>query len=351
MAEQKTEQPTLHRLQKARKEGRFPASRDFIISLQLAIALLAGWSIGARIFGCLQDSMTLLIRRAFSSQELTMTDMPALFRFGLLPSLEALLGGGAVIALIVLTIQLATTGFGFATKQLMPDLQRLSPMSRLKQMPRQNFSSMLKALALLPIIGFLLYEEIQPHLASIANLAVMSLGAGLSEAGQMMRSLLTRLVLILLVVGIVDFVRQRTHFKKDMRMTKQEVKDEMKEMDGNPQMKMRIRRLQRDIARQKMMKAIPQATAVIVNPTHYAVAVHYDMSAKAVPMVVAKGKNHLALQIKKKALEHGIPITENKPLAQALYKAVGVDQEIPSHLYRAVAEVLAYIYRTMNGRP
>jgi flagellar biosynthesis protein FlhB len=351
MAEQKTEQPTHYRLQKARGDGRFPASRDFIVSVQLGIVLMAGWSIGGTIFGCVRNSMTQLLDRAFSSRELTVAEMPDLFRRGLLPSLEALLGGGAAIALIVVLVQMATTGFGLSTKQLMPDLQRLNPMSRLKQMPHQNFASMLKALALLPIIAFLLYEEINPHLNTISNLAVIGLGTGLSEAGQMMRNLLTRLVLILAVVGIVDFVRQRKRFIKDLRMTKQEVKDEAKDMDGNPQMKMRIRRLQRDIVRQKMMQAVPQATAVIVNPTHYAVALRYDMNAKAVPTVVAKGKNHLALQIRKKAAEHGVPITENKPLAQALYKAVGVDQEIPPHLYRAVAEVLAYIYRTMSGRP
>ncbi len=351
MAEQKTEKPTLHRLQKARGEGQFPTSRDFIVSLQLAIALFAGATIGAKIFACLENTMVLLFARAFSSRELTIAEMPSLLSVGLLPSMEALLGGGALLAIIVLMVHLAMTGFGFSLKQLTPDLNRLNPASRLKHMPRQNFSATLKAVALLPLIAYLLYEEIHPHLEAIANLAVMGLGAELSQIGQMTKGLLTRLILILLLVGVVDYVRQRKNFTKDLRMSKQEVKDEMKEMGGNPQMKMRIRRLQRDIARQKMMKAIPQATAVIVNPTHYAVAVHYDMNAKAVPTVVAKGKNHLALQIRKIAAEHGIPITENKPLAQALYKAVNVDQEIPAHLYRAVAEVLAYIYRTVNKRP
>ena len=348
MAEQKTEQATAHRRQKAREEGQIPTSRDLIVSLQLAIAVFAGASIGEKIFTCLQNSMVLLFARAFSSRELTITEMPGLLRVGLLPSMETLLGGGAVIALIVLLVHLTMTGFSLSSKQLTPDLNRLNPASRLKHMPRQNFSSTVKAVALLPLITYLLYEEIHPHLEGIANLAVMGLGAGLSEVGRMMGGLLTRLILILLLVGVIDYVRQRKNFAKDLRMSKQEVKDEMKEMGGNPLMKMRIRRLQREMARQKMIKAIPQATAVIVNPTHYAVAVHYDMNAKAVPTVVAKGKNHLALLIRKRAVEHGIPITENKPLAQALYKAVDVDQEIPPHLYRAVAEVLAYIYKTVN---
>ena len=322
-----------------------------MVSLQLAIAVFAGASIGEKMFESLRSTMVMLFARAFSGQDLSIDEMRSLYNIGLAHTLEALLGGAALIVLIVLVVHMTLSGFHFSLNKLMPDLKRLNPGSRFKQMPRQNLFSALKAVALLPLIAYLLYEEIFPHLIEISNLAVMGLGESLAQVGHMMKGLLTRLILVLLVVGIVDYVRQRKNFIRDLRMTKQEVKDELKEMGGNPQMKMRIRRLQRDMLRQKMIQAVPQATAVIVNPTHYAVAVHYDMNAKAVPTVIAKGKNHLALQIKKKAMEHGIPITENKPLAQALYKAVEVNQEIPPHLYRAVAEVLAYIYRTVNQRP
>jgi flagellar biosynthetic protein FlhB len=121
-------------------------------------------------------------------------------------------------------------------------------------------------------------------------------------------------------------------------------------MEGNPQMKARIRRLQRDRARRQMMKEVPTATAVVVNPTHFAVALRYQVDGMAAPMVVAKGKNYLAARIRQRAVEHQVPIVENPPLAQALYKSVEVGQEIPPHLYRAVAEILAYIFRLMNGR-
>jgi flagellar biosynthetic protein FlhB len=124
----------------------------------------------------------------------------------------------------------------------------------------------------------------------------------------------------------------------------------MKDTEGNPQMKQRVRRIQRDRARKQMMKQVPTATAVIVNPTHYAVAIRYHMDSQAAPMVVAKGKNYLALRIKQKAIENQVPIIENPPLAQALYKSAEVGQEIPPQLYRAVAEILAYIYKLMNGR-
>ena len=131
-------------------------------------------------------------------------------------------------------------------------------------------------------------------------------------------------------------------------MSKQEIRDEAKETDGNPQIKARIRRIQREMRRKNMMREVPKATAVIVNPTHYAVAIRYEQGTMTAPQVVAKGKNYLAARIRQRALENQVPIIENPPLAQALYKAVEVGQEIPPHLYRAVAEILAYIFKLMN---
>jgi flagellar biosynthetic protein FlhB len=155
---------------------------------------------------------------------------------------------------------------------------------------------------------------------------------------------------VFLVFGAVDLFRQRRRYRKDLRMSKQEIRDEFKENEGNPQMKARIRRIRRDLLRHQMMKEVPKATAVIVNPTHYAVALRYALDSMATPVVVAKGKNYLALRIRQRAIEHQVPIVENPPLAQALYRSVDPGQEIPANLYRAVAEILAYVYKLMNGR-
>jgi flagellar biosynthetic protein FlhB len=155
---------------------------------------------------------------------------------------------------------------------------------------------------------------------------------------------------LFLVFGCVDLFRQLRRYRRDLRMSKQEIREEVKESEGNPQMKARIRRLQREQARRRMMKEVPSATAVVVNPTHYAVALRYSMDRMTAPLVVAKGKNYLAQRIRQKAVEHQVPIVENPPLAQALYKSVEVGQEIPPHLYRAVAEILAYIFKLMHGR-
>ena len=168
--------------------------------------------------------------------------------------------------------------------------------------------------------------------------------------GASLTALLWRGAGLFMLFGTIDLVRQKRRYAKDMRMSRHDIKEEFKESEGNPQMKMRIRRLMRDRIRRNMMKQVPTATAVIVNPTHYAVAIRYQLDWTTAPRVVAKGKNYLALRIRQRALDHQVPLIENPPLAQALYKSAEIGQEIPANLYRAVAEILAYVYRLMNGR-
>jgi len=153
---------------------------------------------------------------------------------------------------------------------------------------------------------------------------------------------------LLLLFGCIDLFRQNRRFAKQIRMSKQDIRDEHKETEGNPQMKARVKRLQRDFRRRKMMSEVASATAVIVNPTHFAVAIRYQHDAMSTPVVVAKGKNFLALRIRQRAVDHQVPLIENPPLAQALYKSVQVGQEIPPNFYRAIAEILAYVYKIMG---
>jgi len=150
------------------------------------------------------------------------------------------------------------------------------------------------------------------------------------------------------VFGLVDLFRQKRRFMKQMRMTKHEIRDELKETEGNPQIKARVRRLQRDLRRRKMINEVATATAVIVSPTHYAVAIRYRHETMSTPVVVAKGRSYLALRIRQRAIQYEVPLIENPPLAQALYKSVKVGQEIPANFYRAIAEILAYVYRLMG---
>lgn len=349
MAEQqKTEQPTQHRLQKARREGQFASSKDLVSTVQFAAGILLLMQMGQWLLKALAETMQHLLSEAFRPAELTILEVRQIFWQILASPLLLLLGGGAILVGLTLFVQMASTGFGFAGKNLFPRFDRLQISGKLSRLPAENAFSTARALILLPVFGFLLYKEIGGRLNEITTLSVMALDAGVSAIFQMIRTLLVWMTGVLVALAAIDFVRQRRKHRQQLRMTKQEIRDEMKEMEGNPQMKARIRQIQRERARRQMMKAVRRASVVVVNPTHYAVALYYELNTRTVPTVVAKGQNYLAQKIREKALEHNIPIIENVALAQALYKSTEIGQEIPPHLYRAVAEVLAYIYRTLN---
>ena len=247
-------------------------------------------------------------------------------------------------------MQLGATQLGISTKRLAPDLARLNPLKRIKQMPRQNAVQLAQAVILLPLFLYAVYVVGHTNLDALLRLPSTSLPAGVRVVAGSLEDLLWKAAGLFLVVGFVDLIRQRRRWLAELKMSKQEIREEAKDIDGNPMTKMRIRRIQRDLMRRRMMQDVEKATAVVVNPTHFAVAIRYVPAEMPAPKVVAKGKNFLALRIRERAIRHQVPVVENPPLAQALYKSAEVGQEIPAHLYRAVAEVLAYIYRLMNGR-
>lgn len=346
--DQRTEQATPQRLKKTREEGRFPVSKEFIAAVQFAVfvALLTGlresWWPGLR------DSLRALLLQSFVPK-VDQLMVLALFRERVAPLGFLLLAMGGLLAAAAVLTQLATTGFGLALSKLAPDLTRLNPINNLKELPGKNKRALAEAMLLLPLFLYICYAVVSANLEDFLRLPLMNTYSALTVVGSSLSQLLWKAAGVLLVWGAIDLMRQRSRFNRDLKMTKQEVREEYKQNDGNPEVKMKIRRMRRDLLRRRMMAEVPTATAVIVNPTHFAVALRYNMQSMATPQVVAKGKNFLALRIKEKALAHQVPVIENPPLAQALYKQVEVGQEIPAHLYRAVAEVLAYVFRLMNG--
>jgi flagellar biosynthetic protein FlhB len=257
---------------------------------------------------------------------------------------------GGLTVLLTLSAHLLVTKLGFSFKKLAPDFTRFSPLGKLKNMAFQGPMAFVQASAMLVLFALAIVSIARQNADLFLTLPFMSLDTGLLKVGASIKDILWKAAAMFVVFGLIDLFRQKRKFMKDLRMTKHEVKEESKENEGNPLIKGKIRRLQRDLARRRMMQNVATATAIIVNPTHYAVALRYDHETMATPMVVAKGKNYLALRIRQRALEHNIPLVENPPLAQALYKSVDVGREIPAHLYRAVAEVLAYIYRLTRVR-
>jgi flagellar biosynthetic protein FlhB len=347
MADQKTEQPTPRRLEKARKEGRFAVSREFVSGLQFLtfVAILVAYA--SQWAGAGRELMRALLLAAFST-ELTRESFLHLLTGVIGPKFTPLLFAGSALTLVSLAVHLAITKVGFAPGKLMPEFSRLNPVPRLKGMPQQNLHSAMEAAVMLPVFIFALWIIVRDNLDAYLRLPLQSVESGLSRVADSFESLFWKAGGLFWVFGCLDLLRQKRRYTNELRMTKQEIREEHKESEGNPQIKAHIRRIRRDLLRRQMIRQVPTATAVVVNPTHFAVAVRYEMGSLNAPVCVAKGKNYLALRIKQIAIDNQVPIVENPPLAQALYKSVDVGQEIPAHLYRAVAEILAYIYRLMN---
>jgi flagellar biosynthetic protein FlhB len=345
----KTEKPTPRRIEKARREGQFPSSRHFLGAAQFVafVLLVSYW--GQGWLQHLTRDTRAVLSRAFSGR-LSSEGLVPLLSDLIWREFASLAAVAALLTVLALGLQLALTRMGLSVKKVMPDFKRLNPVSRLRDLPRQNIQDLLQAMIMLPVFGAAVYFIAKDNLEKHFDLPLRGVAGGISQVGASLMDLLWKCAGVFLVFGCVELVREKVRHAGQLRMTKQEVKDELKELEGNPQMKARIRRLARERLRRRMMSEVPNATAVIVNPTHYAVAVRYELNSMAAPVVLAKGKNYLAQRIRQRAIEHQIPLVENPPLAQALYKFAEVGQEIPAHLYRAVAEVLAYIFRLMNGR-
>ncbi len=345
----KTEKPSGKRLEKSRKEGNFVASKEFVAAGQFLafIALAGAWF--SHWLSVMKQMLHQSLAQAFHG-ELTMTTLPGLF-WSLVQ--QAVVPVGILAGLAAATtfaLHLSVTRLGFSFHKLSPDFSKLNPMGKIKNMTSQAPAAVLQAALMLLVFGAAIYVTAEKNAEVFLTLPFASLDVGLQTVGASLKQLLWKGAGLFVVFGIVDLFRQHRKLMKQLKMTKQEVKDESKDSDGNPHVRGRIRRLRRDLARRRMMKEVPTATAVIVNPTHFAVALRYSHEFMATPVVVAKGKNYLALRIRQIAIESGVPLVENPPLAQALYKSVDVGHEIPAHLYRAVAEILAYIYRLTNAR-
>jgi flagellar biosynthetic protein FlhB len=345
----KTEKPTSRRLEKARKDGQFASSREllaagqFLVFLTIVQLWFPGWLSG------MKEMLGLSLTRAFHAN-LDLTTLPGIFWALLQRAFVPLSVLAGLTAVTTFGLHLAVTQMGLSLQKLTPDITRLNPVNKIKQMARQGPSALVQAALMLVVFGSTIYLIAKQNADIFLALPFTNLNLGLQKVGAAITDLLWKAAAVFVAFGLVDLFRQRRRFMKDLRMTKHEVKQEHKESEGNPQVKGKIRRLRRDLARRRMMAEVKTATAVIVNPTHYAVALRYGFDSSATPVVVAKGKNYLALRIRAIARESGVPLVENPLLAQALYKSVDVGREIPPHLYRAVAEVLAYIYKLTKAR-
>jgi flagellar biosynthesis protein FlhB len=341
---QKTEQPSARKLSRARQQGQVVQSREinslFMLATGAALVLLLAPGLTARMQVTLTrflDPTGLLsgegIRweaiRALLAEIATSLVLPTLF---------------LVVAAVAGSV--VQTGLVFATEKMSFDLSRLSPLAGLKRLfSLRGAVEFLKNIAKFAVVTAILVMLVMPEAAKLPGLTGMDTALLGTEIHRLLMRLAVGMLLVLAALAGFDYVYQRLSFLHSMRMSKQEVKEEHKQSEGDPMIKARLRQIRLERARKRMMAAVPTAAVVVTNPTHYAVALKYELGAKGAPKVVAKGADFLAQRIRDVARDNDVPLVENPPLARALYANVELDHEIPPEHYRAVAEVINYVFR------
>ena len=257
-------------------------------------------------------------------------------------------GVGVLAAFVV---EVAQVKWKPTTKPLHPKLSKFNPINGVKRIfSVKTLVNLLKQIVILVVICIVVYNKLKTRMPDIYKLYDISLTSAIMLLGDIIFDIGTVICVIYVLIGLVDYVYEKRKFKKDMMMTKQEVKDEWKNTEGSPEVKQKQRQKMAEASRRRMMQAVPEADVVITNPTHFAVALKYEQNKGRAPVVVAKGEDFLAAKIKEIARENNVEIVENKPLARMLYYNVELDEEIPPELYQAVAEVLAFVYNIKNKR-
>ncbi len=347
---EKTEPATEKKLNDARKEGQVAKSKEVgnAVSLLALFLILKFWigHIGQQFLQVFSDVYQRIPGTTANwSGYLPEHDMLVIFQHMMLEILYIVAPIFAVAFILAFVCDVAQVKWKVTGKPLKPKFSKISPASGFKRIFSANsLVELVKSIAKIGLVVYIAYNYLQDKWQYLYLLYDMPLMQAIQLIGQLVTDLGIRIAMVYIVLAAVDYLYQRFKFSRDMRMTKQEVKDEYKQQEGDPQVKGRIRQKMQEVSRRRMMQSLPQADVVITNPTHYAVAIKYDPEVADAPLVIAKGEDYLARKIKEIAKENQIEIVENKPLARMLYANVDVGQAVPPELYQAVAEVLAFVY-------
>ena len=352
---EKTEEATARRRQKERERGNVSKSRDFDSALVMAAGIGLMAILGKNMFNKILDMM----RETFSHLHTVNLDVDN-FMGILLPYFKDL---GIIILpffvlLVIFTVIIIRMDVGqvFALEKVKFDLKNLSPQRMLQNAKRifnpfepRSLVEFAKSILKIVVVGACGFSAINSRKGDLIGLVGLETPIALNVIISILINMIVNMVLAMIILGYLDKKYQHYEYEKSIKMTKQEIKDEQKDVEGDPKIKARIKSIQMQMARQRMMSSVPQSDVVVTNPTHYAVAIKYDKTKAPAPMVVAKGVDYLAFQIREIAKSNNVPIVENRPVARALYNTVPVDGIIPSDLYVAVAEILAFVYKQKNG--
>ncbi len=350
MSQEKTEKATPKRRKKARDEGQVAKSNELNTALTLFGGMLMMNFMMGVVFSNLQGMLktTLSLEHGFYLNDDKIVALLAHYLLQIFFMVAPFLGVTAVIGALVSFLQV---GAYFNLKLIMPKFNKINPLKGFKNLfSLRSFVEMLKALFKIVVIAFVAYIVIKGDLDSFYTYPFIPLAEVLSLFGNLLLRLGLTISLVLLFLGVVDYIYQKYEFEKNIKMSKQDIKQEFKEMEGDPQLVGRRKERMRQLAMNRMIQAVPQADVIITNPTHIAVAIKYDIDSMEAPMVLAMGEDRIAEKIREVAKENKIEIVENKPLARTLYETAEIGQTIPVDLYQAVAEVLAFVYRLQNRK-
>ena len=347
--QERTEPATPKRRQESREKGQVAKSTEVNSSTILLIAMLFLYFIGGSMLVRGQEYMQVVLENV---AKITIT--PAnlqgyiillLGKVGIL-----ILPFAFVLMLSGVAINIAQVGFILSADPMQPKWSKINPLSGLKRIfaSKKSVVELTKNIFKIVIVMLIAYYTIKKSIANYIPIMDTEISTIFSFVAWEAFEVAMKIILVFIVLAYLDYIFQKYDFEQNIKMTKQEVKDELKQMEGDPQIKARIRSIQRDTARQRMMQSVPEADVVITNPTSLAIAVKYDMATMDAPMVVAKGARLIAEKIRKIAEENDIPIVQDKPLAQALFKVIEPGDQVPEEFFQAVAEILAYVYKLKN---
>lgn len=348
---QKTEEPTQKKLDDSRKKGEIANSREvshwfMILAATIIVALMAP---------SLSTDMKLALQKFLAMPHAIPVEKG---------SLATVLGDAAAevgFIMVIPVVLFVAAAFGsaivqgglvVAVERITPKLNRASPLAGIKRLfSFKSVAEFIKGILKITIVGAVATMLVLPYFEGLEQLVMMDMTGAAAVLHSLVSRLLVGVLAVVTVIAVIDFLYQRFEHMKQMRMSHQEIKDEFKQTEGDPMVKARLRQIRQERARQRMTAAVPEASVVITNPTHYAVALKYEMDDMDAPVLLAKGQDFLALKIREIATEHDIPIIENPPIARALYAGVEVDEEIPPEHFKAVAEIIGYVFRLKGKMP
>ncbi|MDR1692652.1 MAG: flagellar biosynthesis protein FlhB [Oscillospiraceae bacterium] len=350
---EKTEKATPKKREDARKKGQVLKSSEVNTAALTASMFVILFAMGGWISDGAGDLLTSFFSRIGEVDATpTAADASSAFNQAMWQLLWLLFPVLAVALLMGVLVNVAQIGFLFTAETIKPKFSKISPLQGFKRIfSMRSVVELFKAVLKITLVGVIVYQEFSKHFGSFAMMMYLEPGPAAASIVSMSMGVAVRACAVLIGIGLADLLYQWWEYERNLRMSKEEIKQEFKEMEGDPLIRSKRKEKQRQMSMMRMMRAIPQADVVITNPTHYAVAIRYNEKESDAPVVLAKGKDRIALRIREIAIQHRVEIVENKPVAQALYLSCEIGQKIPAELFAAVAEILAYVYKRRHPEP